>query len=365
MENNLKKYIVYLTTNLVNNKIYIGVHGTIIDPYKFDNYLGDGVKTNDKYTYKYSKTPFEAAVNKYGPDKFVRKTLKVFDNLEDALDLERWLVDEEFIRRKDTYNIALGGGLPPIVNKKEIHQYSLEGEYIRTWESITNASIYYKCSSSCIGKAVFDRTPSLGFLWTDYKYDKLDLINFKIDENKTYTYLYNINGKLINEFKSIADCAKFLNEDPQKISKAIRGKFCISKEYYCSDVKYNMFPIPTFINHKNDKLYQYDLQGNFIKEWENYNSVKRHYGKDLGIHAAIRLGNSCNGFQWSWEKLPNMKCLKPKTKARKVGKYTMDGILIQVFNTVGEAKKDTCGAPNVLIGKRKSAGGYLWKYLEE
>ena len=50
-------------------------------PYKFDGYLGNGVKINDKHSYKYSKTPFEAAVNKYGPDNFIRKTLKVFDNL--------------------------------------------------------------------------------------------------------------------------------------------------------------------------------------------------------------------------------------------------------------------------------------------
>jgi len=60
-----------------------------------------------------------------------------------------------------------------------------------------------------------------------------------------------------------------------------------------------------------------------------------------------------------------MKELKPKTKARKVGKYTLDGKLIQTFNTVREAKANTCGAPNVLSGKRKTAGGCLWKYIEE
>ena len=260
MENNLKKYIVYLTTNLVNKKIYIGVHGTTT-PYKFDQYLGNGVKINDRHTYKYSKTPFEAAVNKYGPDNFVRKTLKVFDNLEDALDLERWLVDEEFIKRKDTYNITLGGGIPPAITKI-IYQYSLEGEFIKEWPSITEASIYYRCSSSSIGKAIFDRTPSLGYLWTEYKYDKLDLDSFKINENKTHTYLYNLSGILVNEFNSIAECAKFLNEDSSKISKSIRGKFSVSKQFYCSDIKYDKFPIPENVNHKYDKLYQYDLEGN-------------------------------------------------------------------------------------------------------
>lgn len=361
-ENNLK-YIVYLTTNLINKKIYIGVHKTYT-PYKFDGYLGNGVRINDRHSYKYSKTPFEAAVNKYGPDNFIRKTLKVFDNLLDALDLERWLVDENFIKRNDTYNITLGGGIPPI-NTKYIYQYSLDGIFIKEWPSITEASIHLKCSSSCLGKAIFDRTPSLGFLWTDYKYDSLDLNSFKIDNNKTVTYVFDTNGNYLNEFKSISDAAKNFNTTPSKISGCIKGKYCYDNKYYFSDIKYDIFPIPVIINHKNDKLYQYDLQGNFIKEWENYGEVKKYFGKDVGIHASIRLNNSCMGYQWSWEKLPNMKELTPKNKARKVGKYTLDGKLIQIFNTVREAKSDTSGAPNVLTGKRKTAGGCLWKYIEE
>jgi hypothetical protein len=36
------KYIVYCTTNLVNNKIYIGVHKTT-NPSVFDGYIGNGV----------------------------------------------------------------------------------------------------------------------------------------------------------------------------------------------------------------------------------------------------------------------------------------------------------------------------------
>ena len=59
-----------------------------------------------------------------------------------------------------------------------------------------------------------------------------------------------------------------------------------------------------------------------------------------------------------------MKKLETKTQARRVGKYTKDGELIQVFNTVREAKADTCGAPNVLSGRRKTAGGFIFKYIE-
>ena len=45
------KYIVYITTNLVNKKIYIGVHKTE-NPEIFDGYLGDGVLVNKPSSYK-------------------------------------------------------------------------------------------------------------------------------------------------------------------------------------------------------------------------------------------------------------------------------------------------------------------------
>lgn len=118
------KYIVYLTTNIINGKIYVGVHRTE-NPDIFDGYLGDGVMTNMPKTYKCCKTAFHCAVTKYGPSNFKRKTLRVFDTMQDALDLEAWIVTRDFIARTDVYNIALGGGIPPRLNK-HIYQYNLK-----------------------------------------------------------------------------------------------------------------------------------------------------------------------------------------------------------------------------------------------
>ena len=356
------KYIVYLTTNLVNKKIYIGVHKTE-NPDIFDGYLGNGVNINDRHTYKFSKTPFEAAVNKYGPSKFIRQTLKVFDNLEDALDLERWLVCPEFIARKDTYNISLGGGIPP-VNNKQIFQYSLEGEFIKEYPSITEAALKYKCSSSCIGKAIFERTPSLGFLWTDYKYESININNFKIDANKTKCYLYDIDGNYLREFKSITECAEFINTSVSNLSNSIHGKYKVNN-YYVSDIKMDYFEVSH--NKYTEGFYKYDLKGNFIEHLPTLSKLidNLKIKNPSSVYRALRTGNSAYGFQWSSEKLPKMKKLVTKTQARKVGKYTKEGELVQVFDTVREAKKDTCGAPNVLSGKRKTAGGYIWKYIDE
>ena len=50
METNYK-WIVYLTTNKVNKKIYVGVHKTK-DPTIFDGYIGCGIYITQPYTYK-------------------------------------------------------------------------------------------------------------------------------------------------------------------------------------------------------------------------------------------------------------------------------------------------------------------------
>lgn len=358
------KYIVYITINLVNGKIYIGIHKTE-NPYKFDSYLGCGIKTYDRASYFKPKYPLQYAVKKYGPKKFLRKTLKVCDTLEQAKFWEKVLVDQEFINRADTYNAALGGGVPPKVSKI-IYQYSMTGEFIAEWASIVEASIALNCSQGSIGAAVLNQTPSHGYLWSDIKYEFADPKSFKMNTRCLKTYLYDQEGNFIQEFTSALECAGFLSVNPEQVTTAARGHYKLHN-YYPSFNKYEKFPVPQKINYKKSKLYQYGLDGKFIKQWNNYNEIKKAFGKNLGIHAAIRLGNTCAGYQWSWEKVGCMKNLIThplSSHKRAVGKYTVDGELVKTFNSVTAAIKDTCGAGNALRGKRKTAGGFVWKYLE-
>lgn len=87
-------HIVYLTTNLINNKIYVGVHST----YNLnDGYLGSG-------------TTLLKAIKKYGKPNFKRDILHMCISEEDTLCWESCIVDDVFVSRSDTYNIKLGGG---------------------------------------------------------------------------------------------------------------------------------------------------------------------------------------------------------------------------------------------------------------
>ena len=197
-------YIVYLTTNLVNKKIYIRVHKTNSE--NFDGYLGCGVLTYKPSTYKFAQTPFQYAVAKYGPKNFSRKTIKKFDNLQDALNLEAELVNKDFIKRKDVYNITEGGNLPPH-KCIEIHQYDLYGNYIQSFESIALATKILKGTKTLnIARAIKTKGQAGGFMWSYDKVEKLDIYN-KINKPRKVGQ-YTLNGELVKIYNSVRECKR-------------------------------------------------------------------------------------------------------------------------------------------------------------
>jgi len=109
-------FIVYRTTNIINNKIYIGVHNNG-DNEEFDGYLGSGLMISK-------------AIKKYGKENFIRETLGKFTTIEEAFECEEKIVTEEFVLRNDTYNLSSGGkgnsGLGDYVVSKQIGIHSPE-----------------------------------------------------------------------------------------------------------------------------------------------------------------------------------------------------------------------------------------------
>ena len=94
----MEKHIVYRTENTINKRFYYGV--TKVEGRNFKTYLGSGKLLMQ-------------AIERYGKENFVRRTVKEFNSEQDALNFEALIVDQDFVDRRDCYNITLGGGKPP------------------------------------------------------------------------------------------------------------------------------------------------------------------------------------------------------------------------------------------------------------
>jgi GIY-YIG catalytic domain len=86
-------HYLYCIENLSNGKIYVGKHST---SNLNDNYMGSGRRI--KY-----------AIKKYGIGNFKKHILKFCETPEEVLALEKEIVNEEFVRDENTYNLTVGG----------------------------------------------------------------------------------------------------------------------------------------------------------------------------------------------------------------------------------------------------------------
>lgn len=145
------KYIVYITINLRNGKIYVGVHKT--NPEVFDGYIGDGIYRMSNV--KPERSGFHKAVKKYGYENFKRTTIACFpcteEGMNEAYKLEALIVNKTFLASKSVYNIALGGkGSVNLESKKTIYMFSLDGKFMEEFESSMDAARKLKLSDNLI-----------------------------------------------------------------------------------------------------------------------------------------------------------------------------------------------------------------------
>ena len=83
---------IYVTTNLINGKKYIGKHTTF-----GDDYLGSG-------------TILKKAIGKYGKENFVRKDIAFAYDHEQLCDLEKYYIDKfKAVTDPNFYNCLPGG----------------------------------------------------------------------------------------------------------------------------------------------------------------------------------------------------------------------------------------------------------------
>ena len=115
-----KYHYLYKTTNLINNKFYVGMHST--DDLE-DGYLGSG-------------TYLRRSIKKYGKEKFKYEILEFFSSREILIEKEKDLVNSDFLKETLCMNLRIGGtgNGTPIGSKRSEETKLKMGAWIRTDE---------------------------------------------------------------------------------------------------------------------------------------------------------------------------------------------------------------------------------------
>jgi hypothetical protein len=178
------KYTVYKITNLINSKVYIGVHKT--------NNLEDG--------YMGSGKNIKNAIKKYGLNNFKKEYLAIFDSEKEMFDMESKLVNEDFIKDKNTYNIVIGGngGFNYINSLLTIEQRKIYGSKAGSWQDKEKRVKILESipveKRKDIGKMMGDKYGGLNKLTNDEIDKRLQLIN-DIDLTK-YGWVSKVSKRL-------------------------------------------------------------------------------------------------------------------------------------------------------------------------
>ena len=89
-----KKYhYLYKTTNMINNKFYVGMHST---SNLEDEYLGSGLR-------------LRRSIRKYGKENFVKEILMFFKDREELVAAEIEIVNSDLIKEELCMNLRIGG----------------------------------------------------------------------------------------------------------------------------------------------------------------------------------------------------------------------------------------------------------------
>lgn len=363
MEKNWK-YIVYETTNVVNNKIYVGLHKTK-DPEIFDGYIGNGVYVTQPYTYKYAKTAFQCAVQKYGPSNFKRKILAVFDTIEEASDLEEQIVNEKFLARNDVYNMILGGlGGYFTFNRIKVYQYDENGNYLNEYESFADAALKLDCDYTLISYAVRKKSKAKNCFWNTDKVEKLDLSNYNLGLNHSIKiFVYSLDGKYLGGFKTQTSAERKTGISSSTIKKAcILGNVVLNK-YYLSYIKADSYDKARTEYLRTRSVFKYDSDGSFCKGYSTQLEAELENKTNITKSIKLKIPDE-NGFLWGLEKLENYNCPKKKVK-RPVGKFDLNGNLVEKYESATAAEKaNGTSVWKVLAGTNKTHKQHIYKYLD-
>lgn len=315
---------IYLITNNVNGKKYVGQTRTTIE-HRFAQHKSDSKKYN---------FPLYRSFNKYGIDSFSINELQKIEHEDKNKLIEKLNESEIFYissfnsKIPNGYNIVDGGNSNNGETCKiKVYCFDLYGKLLKIYDSATDIDDI-DISVNNVGKVCRNGTLySKGYLWS---YNNII----------TDAELEMVHNNLKKAKEKQIESVKKMNENN--------------------------------IGHPR-KIYQFTLDGKFIREWSSIKEASLYIsnGKCTNCLSHVLSGKThqSHGYLWSYTKEPPKEYIC-KSYCRAVKQYDLNFNYIQTYNSMTEACKDldeinVQPIMNCCKGITNQAYGYMWRYVDE
>lgn len=191
---------------------------------------------------------------------------------------------------------------------KEVFQFSLNGEFIKKWNSISDASLSMtngKSRSALYSVLSGESTQAYGYMWS-YSMDNIGKYSTRVEKFGKKVNQYDLGFNYITTFNSVAEAAKSVGSSTyQTISGCCCGKTHHSFGYIWRYVGEN---------DDNPNLYyekmgymrpvdMYDSSGNYIKSFEDMICISDHYKPSLIRRCCDNKIKTAYGYIWKYNEL--------------------------------------------------------------
>ena len=223
----IKKKYVYLTTNLINGKQYIGQHEGLLS----DSYISSGVA-------------FLKAVKKYGKSNFKKEILQICLTQEELNNAEKYWIDKyNAVSDKNFYNIAEGGlggnPLAGLSKEKEIERRRKISEALKGDKNPFYKKGFYGEDHPMWGKHHTQeaknkmRLKKLGKTLTEEHKHKNKIS--ENNKNKIKNQMYDKDNNYIRDFCSLRDVNRYFglsSKSTYRLRLAINNKKLYHSYYF-------------------------------------------------------------------------------------------------------------------------------------
>ena len=199
-------------------------------------------------------------------------------------------------------------------------------------------------------------------------------IGGKNGEYYDYIYQYDLSGNFIKEHLGMTIVAEEIGCCIHSLRAAYQQKREL-KGFYWSKEKKDKLDLSEYRELKYKVIYQFDLNGNLIKEWENIKSICSELNiTKSNILSSLNKKTQAKGYYFLRDKSKIFDILKSKEiynivskhpgKKMKIGQYDLSGNLIKIWDSISECAKQFSKCRDCAKGIRTQTKGFTFKYIQ-